>query len=75
MQFSVDWNLAGLRENPFTISPPTNPKQVIWAGLDVIKDEFKSVFREAKASAPTQVVLCRGSIGGGKNTCFPFLRF
>ena len=66
MQFSVDWNLAGLRENPFTISPPTNPKQVIWAGLDVIKDEFKSVFREAKASAPTQVVLCRGSIGGGK---------
>ena len=66
MPFSVDWNLAGLRENPFTISPPTNPKQVIWAGLDVIKDEFKSVFREAKASAPTQVVLCRGSIGGGK---------
>ena len=66
MQFSVDWNLAGLRENPFTISPPTNPKQVIWAGLDVIKDEFKSVFREAKASAPTQVILCRGSIGGGK---------
>ena len=66
MKFLIDWNLAGLRENPFTISPPTNPKQVIWAGLDVIKDEFKSVFREAKTSAPTQVVLCRGSIGGGK---------
>ena len=66
MKYSIDWNLAGLRENPFTISPPTNLKQVIWAGLDVIKDEFNSVFREAKVSAPAQVVLCRGPIGAGK---------
>ena len=58
--------LAGLREDPFTISPPTDPERVIWAGMDVIKDEFDSVFREAKVSAPTQVVLCRGPIGGGK---------
>ena len=34
--------------------------------MDVIRDEFDSVFREAKVSAPTQVVLCRGSVGGGK---------
>ena len=66
MKYSNDWNLAGLREDPFTFSPPTDPKQVIWAGMDVIKDEFDSVFREAKVSAPTQVVLCRGPIGGGK---------
>ena len=33
MKFSIDWNMVGLRENPFTIGPPTNPKQVIWAGL------------------------------------------
>lgn len=66
MKFLIDWNIAGLRENPFTISPPIDPKQVIWAGMDVIKNEFDSVFREAKVSAPTQVVLCRGPIGGGK---------
>ena len=66
MKFSIDWNIAGLRENPFTISPPTDPKRVIWAGMDVIRDEFNKVFREAKVSAPTQVVLCRGPIGGGK---------
>ena len=64
--FSIDWNVIGLRENPFTISPPTDPEQAIWAGQDIIKDEFNSVFREAKVSAPTQVVLCRGPIGGGK---------
>ena len=66
MKFLIDWNIAGLRENPFTISPPTDPEQAIWAGMDVIKGEFNSVFREAKASALTQVVLCRGPIGGGK---------
>ena len=66
MKFLIDWNIAGLRENPFTISPPTDPKQAIWAGMDVIRDEFNKVFREAKVSAPTQVVLCRGPIGGGK---------
>ena len=66
MKFSIDWNMVGLRENPFTIGPPTNPEQAIWAGLEGLKGEFKSVFREAKASAPTQVVLCRGPIGGGK---------
>ena len=66
MKFLIDWNVTGLWKNPFTISPPTDPKQVIWAGMDVIKNEFDSVFREAKVSAPTQVVLCRGPIGGGK---------
>ena len=66
MTYSIDWNLAGLRENPFIIGPPTNPKQAIWAGLKELKGEFKSVFREAKTSAPTQVVLCRGAIGAGK---------
>ena len=66
MKFLIDWNVTGLREVPFTISPPTDPERVIWAGMDVIKDEFDSVFREAKVSTPTQVVLCRGPIGGGK---------
>ena len=66
MKYRIDWNLAGLKENPFTISPPTDPEQAIWAGLDVIKDEFDGVFKEAKVSAPTQVVLCRGAFGGGK---------
>ena len=66
MKYSIDWNLAGLRENPFTISPPASADQAIWAGMDIIRNEFNSVFQEAKVSGPTQVVLCRGPIGGGK---------
>lgn len=66
MKFSMGWNIVGLRENPFMVNPPTDPKQAIWAGMDELKDEFNRVFWEAKASAPTQVVLCRGPMGGGK---------
>lgn len=66
MKFSINWDITGLRENPFTINPPTNPEQAIWAGLKELRGEFNSVFWEAKASAPTQVILCRGPIGGGK---------
>lgn len=66
MKFSMDWNIVGLRENPFMVNPPTDPKQAIWAGMDELKDEFQRVFWEAKASAPTQVLLCRGPMGGGK---------
>ena len=75
MIYSIDWNLAGLRENPFTISPPTDPKQAIWAGLEAIKAEFNSVFREAKVSAPTQVILCRGAVGGGKTHASLFFSY
>ena len=66
MKFSIDWNLAGLRENPFTTVPPLNPHQAVWVGMDALKSEFDNVFREAKASAPNQVILCRGPVGGGK---------
>ena len=66
MKLSMEWNIVGLRENPFMVNPPIDPKQAIWAGMDELKNEFKSVFWEAKASAPTQVVLCRGPMGGGK---------
>ena len=41
MTYSIDWNLAGLRENPFIIGPPTNPKQAIWAGLKELKGELR----------------------------------
>lgn len=66
MKFPIDWNLAGFRKNPFPAVPPLNPHQAVWVGMDALKGEFDNVFREAKASAPTQVILCRGPVGCGK---------
>lgn len=66
MAFGIDWKAIGLRENPFAISPPSNPDAAAWADMSALRDEFNRVLREAKGSAPTQVILCRGPVGGGK---------
>ena len=62
----INWNSIGLHENPFPLSPPIDPASAKWAGMKRLKDDFHAVLREAKGSAPTQVVLCRGPVGGGK---------
>lgn len=62
----IDWNLIALRENPFAMSPPDDPTDVVWADMSTIKSDYLRILREAKGSAPTQVVLVRGPVGGGK---------
>lgn len=66
MAYHIDWNLMGLRENPFTTTPPSVPASAVWAGMGALKGEFHTVLQEAKGSVPTQVILCRGPVGGGK---------
>ena len=73
MKFLIDWNIAGLRENPFTISPPTDPKQAIWAGMDVIKDEFDKCIPRGKSICPNSGGVMPGSYWWRQNTCFTFL--
>ena len=63
---SIDWNVIALRENPFAMSPPDDPTAVVWADMTTIKSDYLRILREAKGSAPTQVVLVRGPVGGGK---------
>ncbi len=60
------WNDIYLKQNPFDLSPPTNPEQVIWAGMGQIKQQFNNIFQVAVSSSATQVVLNRGPYGGGK---------
>ncbi len=63
---SIDWTLIALRENPFVMSPPDNPSAAVWADMADVKSDYLRVLQEAKGSAPTQVVLVRGPVGGGK---------
>lgn len=62
----VDWNLVYLKENPFNVSPPTNPEDAVWAGMPELKRQFDEILSEAFSSSVTQVVLNRGPYGGGK---------
>lgn len=66
MNYNINWNSIGLIENPFVVSPPDEPALAVWAGMEELKNEFNEILREARGSSPTQVVLCRGPVGGGK---------
>jgi hypothetical protein len=66
MNSNIDWHRIGLRDNPFLLTPPERPQEALWAGVPRLKLEFDRVLKEAKGSAATQVILCRGPVGGGK---------
>lgn len=66
MLYSTQWATIGLPENSFAVSPPSNPDSAMWVDRTSLKADFENVLREAKGSALSQVILCRGPIGGGK---------
>ena len=61
-----DWNRIFLKKDPFNLTPPADPEQVIWAGMKRVKQEFDEVFEVAASGPATQIVLNRGPYGGGK---------
>jgi len=63
---TFNWTLLLLRDNPFSISPPEDPKELVWAGMPELKNEIEQKLVEAKESAITQVILNRGPLGSGK---------
>ena len=66
MSVQVNWSLLFLNGNPFSITPPTNPENIVWAGMPKLKQRFNEIFQESAFSPATQVVLNRGHWGGGK---------
>lgn len=69
---ALDWHLLLLRDNPFSISPPEEAEDVVWAGLPELKTQIEQKLIEARSSATTQVILNRGPLGGGKTHALRF---
>lgn len=63
---NFDWNLVLLKANPFDLTPNTDPKQILWAGMKQVKQEFYRIFNIALTDSTTQVVLNQGPWGSGK---------
>ena len=61
-----DWNLVFLKKSPFDLTPPTDPEQIVWAGMKQVKRRFDEIFEVAFSDSTTQVVLNQGPWGGGK---------
>ena len=63
---NFNWNLVFLKKNPFDLSPPTEPEQIVWAGMKQVKQRFDEIFEVVLSDSATQVVLNQGPWGGGK---------
>ncbi|HYT44288.1 MAG TPA: hypothetical protein VEP90_18305 [Methylomirabilota bacterium] len=63
---ALNWHLLLLQDNPFSVTPPQDTKDVKWAGMPELKEEIEQKLFQARLSAITQVILCRGPLGGGK---------
>lgn len=66
MKSENQWNLIFFKADPFDLTPPTDLENVIWAGMSNIKQHFSEIFEVAISSPATQVILNRGTHGGGK---------
>jgi len=64
---SVNWTLALLKQNPFSITPPRRPEEAVWAGMPRLRSQFVDLFTEALTTSTTQIVLNRGAFGSGKS--------
>ncbi len=66
MNGNFDLALIYLKKNPFDLSPPIDPEQIVWAGMEQVKQSFDEIYEVALSDSSTQVVLNRGPWGGGK---------
>lgn len=63
---SLNWRYALLKSNPFAYMTPPSQNEIVWAGMENLKQQFDQVFFEAKTTTSTQVVLNWGAYGSGK---------
>ena len=71
---NFNWNLVFLKKNPFDLTPPTDPEQIVWAGMKQVKQQFDEIFEVALSDSTTQIVLNQGPWGGGKTHASLYFR-
>jgi hypothetical protein len=55
-----------LRTNPFRLTPATNPKELVWAGFEDIKNKFERRIERSIRIPNSSLVLNWGEYGSGK---------
>ncbi len=55
-----------LKENPFRLTPPLNPEEIIWAGMDTLKTKLENRIRMTMRTSASRIILNWGRYGSGK---------
>ena len=62
----MTYETLGLRENPFRLTPPLDPKDIVWAGMHEVKESIEKRIKIAMRTQPSRIILNWGSYGSGK---------
>ncbi len=62
----MTYEILGLKENPFRLTPPLDQKEIIWAGMHEVKGSIEKRIKIAMKTQPSRIVLNWGSYGSGK---------
>jgi len=62
----MTYETLGLKENPFRLTPPLDPKDIVWAGMHEVKENIEKRIKIAMRTQPSRIVLNWGSYGSGK---------
>lgn len=56
----------GLKENPFRLTPPLDKKDLVWAGMNTVKQGLETRIKLSMKTLPSRIVLNWGAYGSGK---------
>ena len=62
----MTYEILGLKENPFRLTPPLDQKDIVWAGMGEVKKNIEKRIQIAMKTHPSRIVLNWGSYGSGK---------
>lgn len=62
----MEYNDFKLKESPFRLTPPINPEEIIWAGMDKLKSQIEKRIMLAMKTSPSRLILNWGDYGSGK---------
>jgi hypothetical protein len=62
----MSFEKLGLNGNPFRLTPPLNPKDIIWAGMKDIKNKLEKRIKISLKTQPSRIVINWGTYGSGK---------
>ena len=62
----MNYENLGLRENPFRLTPPLDPEDIVWAGMSDVKEKLEKRIQLSIKTRPSRIVVNWGSYGSGK---------
>jgi len=62
----MNYETLGLEENPFRLTPPLDPKEIVWAGMSEVKEKLEKRIKLSMRTRPSRIVINWGSYGSGK---------